>query len=76
MLENIKHAKIRWKECTIYGKLVWILLVIPFLFCGLCSDIKDKVDVLWNKLYLWKYRTFWILKRDKELYEHRNSNKG
>ena len=65
-----------WNECTTFGKIVFVMCIIPCLILDVLDYIWIKIMNIGNKFEQWRYKTFWIRKERKENYERRNSNKG
>jgi len=72
----IKRIVQYWNESTTFGKIVLVMCIVPALILGMFDYVWVKIMDIGNKFERWRYETFWILKRDKENYERRNSNKS
>ena len=72
----IKRIVQYWNESTTFGRIVLAMCVVPALILGVFDYVWVKPMDMCDKLEQWRYETFWILKRDKENYERRNSNKS
>lgn len=72
----IKRIVQYWNESTTFGRIVLAMCVVPALILGVFDYVWVKTMDMCDKLEQWRYETFWILKRDKENYERRNSNKS
>lgn len=66
-----------WNESTTFGKIVLAMCVVPALILGIFDYVWVNLMDMCDKLEKWRYKTFWLLKRDKELYDkYRNPDKN
>ena len=73
----IKRIVQYWNDSTTFGKIVLVMCTVPALILGVFDYVWVKIMDMCDKLEKWRYETFWLLKRDKELYDkYRNPNKN
>lgn len=72
----VNRFKYYWNRATTFGKIVLVIYIVPCLALSVLDYLWINLVDMCDKLEQWRYKTFWLLKRDKESYERRNSNKS